>query len=58
MSAAGDLDLVPVADRPDLLAEPVAKALASWVHAGEVSVAEIDPSLADTAALTEAASCR
>ena len=55
MSAAGTLQLVPVADRPDLLAEPVAKALASWPRTGEVSVAEIDPSLADTAALTEAA---
>jgi prolyl-tRNA editing enzyme YbaK/EbsC (Cys-tRNA(Pro) deacylase) len=55
VSAAGTLHLVPVADRPDLLAEPVAKALASWSRTGEVSVAEIDPSLADTAALTEAA---
>lgn len=52
---AGNLVLVPVADRPDLLAEPVAKALASWSRTPDVSVAEIDPSLADTAALTEAA---
>ena len=55
MSTAGNLALVPVADRPDLLAEPVAKALAGWPRAAEVSVAEIDPALADTAALTEAA---
>jgi prolyl-tRNA editing enzyme YbaK/EbsC (Cys-tRNA(Pro) deacylase) len=55
VNTAGNLTLVPVADRPDLVAEPVAKALASWPRAGEVSVAEIDPSLADTAALTEAA---
>jgi prolyl-tRNA editing enzyme YbaK/EbsC (Cys-tRNA(Pro) deacylase) len=54
VSAAGTLDLVAVSERPDLLAEPVAKALGSWERAGEVSVAEIDPSLADTAALVEA----
>jgi prolyl-tRNA editing enzyme YbaK/EbsC (Cys-tRNA(Pro) deacylase) len=52
VSAAGNLTLVPVADRPDLLAEPVAQALATWPRAGDVSVAEIDPALADTAALT------
>ena len=55
MSRAGNLTLVPVADRPDLVAEPVAKALSSWVGTDQVSVAEIDPGLADTAALTAAA---
>jgi prolyl-tRNA editing enzyme YbaK/EbsC (Cys-tRNA(Pro) deacylase) len=55
VSTAGNLALLPVADRPDLLAEPVANALADWPRAAEVSVAEIDPALADTAALTEAA---
>lgn len=55
MSTAGTLELVPVAERPDLLADPVAKALASWTRAVDVSVAEIDPTLADTAALIEAA---
>ena len=54
MTAAGTLALVPVADRPDLVAEPVAQALRSWPRAGEVSVAEIDPALADTAALVAA----
>jgi prolyl-tRNA editing enzyme YbaK/EbsC (Cys-tRNA(Pro) deacylase) len=54
VTAAGTLTLVPVADRPDLLAEPVAQALSVWPRAGEVSVAEIDPSLADTAALMAA----
>jgi prolyl-tRNA editing enzyme YbaK/EbsC (Cys-tRNA(Pro) deacylase) len=54
VSKAGTLDLVPVADRPDLLAEPVARALTGWAQAGSVSVAEIDPGLADTAALVEA----
>jgi prolyl-tRNA editing enzyme YbaK/EbsC (Cys-tRNA(Pro) deacylase) len=54
VTAAGTLDLVPVAERPDLLAEPVAKALGTWPRANAVSVAEIDPGLADTAALVEA----
>ena len=50
----GSLACVPALDRPDLLAAPVAEALASWPGAGQVSVTEIDPDLADTAALTEA----
>jgi prolyl-tRNA editing enzyme YbaK/EbsC (Cys-tRNA(Pro) deacylase) len=41
-------------DRPDLLAAPVAEALSTWPDADAVGVVEIDPSLADTAALTEA----
>jgi prolyl-tRNA editing enzyme YbaK/EbsC (Cys-tRNA(Pro) deacylase) len=48
------LDSLPVTDRPDLLAAPVAAVLAAWAAAGEVAVVEIDPGLADTAALTEA----
>lgn len=47
----GRLQTVPAADRPDLLAEPVAAALAAVPDA---EVAEIDPELADTAALVEA----
>lgn len=50
----GTLTTVPALDRPDLLAAPVAAALAGWPRAGEVGVVEIDPALADTAALTEA----
>jgi prolyl-tRNA editing enzyme YbaK/EbsC (Cys-tRNA(Pro) deacylase) len=50
----GDLTPLPVADHPDLLAEPVARALATWEHAGELAVVEIDPELADTAAMTAA----
>jgi prolyl-tRNA editing enzyme YbaK/EbsC (Cys-tRNA(Pro) deacylase) len=53
-SSVGTLELEPATGRPDLLAEPVAAALASWPRAAEVSVAEIDPQLADTAALAEA----
>lgn len=48
------LDLVPALDRSDLLAAPVAAALASWSRAGEVRVAPIDPDLADTAAFCAA----
>lgn len=50
----GRLAVVPALDRADLLAEPVARALAGWEHGGEVGVVEIDPELADTAAMTEA----
>jgi prolyl-tRNA editing enzyme YbaK/EbsC (Cys-tRNA(Pro) deacylase) len=50
----GILKCVPALDRPDLLAASVAETLRSWAKASAVSVAEIDPDLADTAALTEA----
>ncbi|WP_182881339.1 YbaK/EbsC family protein [Microbispora sp. H10949] len=45
------LDWVPVSERPDLLADPVAKAVASL--GVPPRVAEIDPSLSDTAAFCE-----
>jgi prolyl-tRNA editing enzyme YbaK/EbsC (Cys-tRNA(Pro) deacylase) len=50
----GSLTAVPATGRPDLLAEPVARALHGWPPAGEVGVVEIDPGLADTAAMTDA----
>jgi prolyl-tRNA editing enzyme YbaK/EbsC (Cys-tRNA(Pro) deacylase) len=50
----GDLETVPALERPDLLAEPVAAALRGWEHADRIGVVEIDPALADTAALNEA----
>jgi len=53
----GRLAAVPALDRPDLLAEPVAVALAelsSVIPAEQVGVVEIDPTLADTAAFCEA----
>lgn len=64
----GKLGAVPALGRPDLLAPPVAAALAQLaavIPAAEVGVAEIDPDLADTAAfcaeygvaLTESANC-
>lgn len=55
-AAAGTLELVPAPDRPDLLASPVAAALAALPEdvARSCGVAEIDPGLADTAAFCEA----
>lgn len=50
----GGLTAVPVTERLDLVAEPVAALLGGWDRAGEVGVVEIDPELADTAALTAA----
>ncbi|WP_028635646.1 YbaK/EbsC family protein [Nocardioides sp. URHA0032] len=50
----GRIETVPALDRPDLLAAPVLAALTSWSHADRVGVVEIDPGLADTAALADA----
>ncbi len=48
--------LVPLSAlaRPDLVAPPVAELLRSWPDSADVSVVEIDPELADTAAMTAA----
>ncbi|MFS1298517.1 YbaK/EbsC family protein [Streptosporangium longisporum] len=54
--AIGTLDWTSAGMRPDLLAEPVARAVAELAGrdgAGDVAVAEIDPELADTAAFCE-----
>ena len=50
----GELQPVFAIERPDLLAEPVRAALEQWPHATQVGVVEIDPALADTAAMTSA----
>ncbi len=50
----GSLATVPALDRTDLLADPVAAALRDWPGAGDVGVVEIDPAIADTAALAAA----
>jgi len=50
----GSLTSLPTDEHPDLLGDPVARALSAWPHAAEVGVVEIDPELADTAAMTEA----
>lgn len=50
----GVLDVTPAAERPDLLAAPVAAALGGLDGGLDgVGVAEIDPDLADTAAFCE-----
>ena len=49
----GKLATEPARDRPDLLAAPVAAALAGW-SVTDVLVAPIDPDLADTAAFCAA----
>jgi prolyl-tRNA editing enzyme YbaK/EbsC (Cys-tRNA(Pro) deacylase) len=46
----GNLDWVPAAGRPELLAEPVARSVRAEMDA---LVAQIDPDLADTAAFCE-----
>ena len=50
----GGLTGVPASSRPDLLAAPVAAFLEQWAEGDRVEVVEIDPALADTAALTAA----
>jgi len=50
----GRLETVTALDRPDLLADAVLAALKDWPYAGEVGVVEIDPAIADTAAMSEA----
>jgi len=54
LPSIGTLESLPAVEHPDLVGAPVAAALASWPHAGEVAVVEIDPDLADTAAMSEA----
>jgi prolyl-tRNA editing enzyme YbaK/EbsC (Cys-tRNA(Pro) deacylase) len=52
----GILDAQRVTDRPDLVADAVRDAVAAWpdgAERDEIVVAEIDPSLADTAAFCE-----
>lgn len=49
-SIAGSLTVVPAAAHPELLAGPVATALAALPDPADVGVAAIDPGLADTAA--------
>jgi prolyl-tRNA editing enzyme YbaK/EbsC (Cys-tRNA(Pro) deacylase) len=51
---AGTLVAGPVLERIDLVAGPVSEVLRDWAGARRVGVVEIDPDLADTAALAEA----
>jgi prolyl-tRNA editing enzyme YbaK/EbsC (Cys-tRNA(Pro) deacylase) len=50
----GTLSSLPAVDHPELVGGPVAALLGAWGHAADVAVVEIDPELADTAAMTEA----
>lgn len=54
LPSLGTLRPLPAVDHPELLGESVAAALAGWPAADRVAVVEIDPELADTAAMTEA----
>jgi prolyl-tRNA editing enzyme YbaK/EbsC (Cys-tRNA(Pro) deacylase) len=56
-SVIGKLETAPARTRTDLLAAPVAAALASWngpTNVDDIEVAAIDPDLADTAAFCAA----
>ena len=50
----GTLTPRPALEHPDLLGASVAAALATWELGRSVGVVEIDPDLADTAAMTQA----
>jgi prolyl-tRNA editing enzyme YbaK/EbsC (Cys-tRNA(Pro) deacylase) len=50
----GTLTSLPVLEHAELLGAPVAEALAAWPHADKVAVVEIDPAVADTAAMSAA----
>ena len=50
----GSLISLPVLDHLDLVASSAAEALRDWPWAEQIAVCEIDPDLADTAALTSA----
>ena len=54
MQMFGTLSLEPALEHAALLGDPVRRALEAWEHAGEVLVAEIDPALAETVAMSEA----
>jgi prolyl-tRNA editing enzyme YbaK/EbsC (Cys-tRNA(Pro) deacylase) len=50
----GRLESLPALDHPELLAPPVVAALEAGEHGRELAVVEIDPAVADTAAMSEA----
>lgn len=54
LPSLGTLTSLPATDHPELVAPAVTTALAGWEHAGEVAVVEIDPEMADTAAMSAA----
>ena len=50
----GRLESLTALDHPELLAPSVVAALRAWEHGRELAVVEIDPAVADTAAMSEA----
>jgi prolyl-tRNA editing enzyme YbaK/EbsC (Cys-tRNA(Pro) deacylase) len=50
----GTLTARPALEHPELLAEPVRAALAAWDLGSRVGIVEIDPAVADTAAMSQA----
>src|SRR4051794_30708840 len=50
----GRLESPPALEPPELRAPPVVAALEAWEHGRELAVVEIDPAVADTAAMSEA----
>jgi len=54
LPSLGTLRPLPALAHPELLGETVTAALTGWLGADRVAVVEIDPELADTAAMTEA----
>ncbi|MGZ4603722.1 MAG: YbaK/EbsC family protein [Kineosporiaceae bacterium] len=54
MPTVGSLRTRPALETPHLMAPSVASLLRTWSRADEVAVAEIDPTVADTAALVAA----
>ncbi len=54
LPSIGTLTSLPATENPSLLAAPVAAALTQWRHASSVAVVEIDPAVADTAAMMTA----
>lgn len=54
LPTVGSLRTRPALNAPDLVAPPVAAFVRSWHCGADVAVAEIDPALADTAALVAA----
>lgn len=53
LPSLGTLTSLPVLERLDLVAAPVAAALGAWAAASDVAVVEIDPEHADTATMAE-----
>jgi prolyl-tRNA editing enzyme YbaK/EbsC (Cys-tRNA(Pro) deacylase) len=50
----GSLESLPALFHPELLAPPVFAALQDWPSADQAAVVEIDPAMADTAAMSQA----